>query len=330
LALAAALAIGEEEDQLAALTKLAPYLTGESLASALDAVVAFRDPGPPSGAHAPTPRGTPAQALAALAPRLTGDLLARGLSAALQISWDSERIRTLEAFVPQLTDALLREALNAVLSMDNQWSFVQMLIVLAPRLTGELLERALQAALKIEDNERRAKVLASLSSNVSPDRKMGILERELCLALDLVHEERANILVTLGPYPPENLKEYTLETALALPDERGRAELLIALAPQLSERLLGRAVRPALALTHRGWRKLALAALVPRVSSEIADDCIEAALALTDIDSQGLNREAMLRLCANKELFTVPQLRADTIVTIAEHIVEICQEWQWL
>jgi hypothetical protein len=41
-------------------------------------------------------------------------------------------------------------------------------------------------------------------------------------------------------------------------------------------------------------------------------------------------RGDVLAFCAKTTLFTVPILSAKTLDAIAEHIIEICEEWRWL
>jgi ABC-type glutathione transport system ATPase component len=41
-------------------------------------------------------------------------------------------------------------------------------------------------------------------------------------------------------------------------------------------------------------------------------------------------REAVLRFCAQEELFAPPLLDQDTLAASAAHIVEGCQEWRWM
>jgi len=42
------------------------------------------------------------------------------------------------------------------------------------------------------------------------------------------------------------------------------------------------------------------------------------------------DRAALLSFCADDELFARPVLSPDTLAAIAGHIIEICQEWEWL
>ena len=41
-------------------------------------------------------------------------------------------------------------------------------------------------------------------------------------------------------------------------------------------------------------------------------------------------REEVLGFCADQKLFAPPLLDQDTLAAIAGHIVEVCQEWQWM
>lgn len=90
-ALAAAQAIGEEEERAEALTGLAPHLSGELLVQALAAVQAIDD------------EEYRAKALSGLIPHLSGGLLNQALAATQAIGAGGDRARSLTALAPQLS-----------------------------------------------------------------------------------------------------------------------------------------------------------------------------------------------------------------------------------
>jgi inorganic triphosphatase YgiF len=288
---------------------------------------------------------------ALLGPQLTGDLRERGLEIARTIKDDYKRAlavsaSALAALAPRLAPDQQRQAIEQGFeaaqqlrdSFSSAYSVAQALSALVPYFAADQIQRALDAAERIWDASAQADVLAVLA----PRLPENLIERCLKDALKLSDgyssrnnpDLRAKVLIALAPKLAGDLLQRAFDAARWL-GQPLRTRTIIALAGRLPGvqqiQILKQALRDVLAIPDTRLRAETLPSLLTLTEDQAAIlMAIRATITDALMDSQGLNREAMLRLCANKELFTVPQLRADTIVTIAEHIVEICQEWQWL
>ena len=105
--------------------------------------------------------------------------------------------------------------------------------------------------------------------------------------------------------------------------------------PQLADEDRDVALREGLiaahAIAYDMYRAWALAAFLTYVPN--SDSCLRAIRhAMVDHleDLVGKERKAALEFCADKRLFAPPILSPTTLAAIARHIIEICQEWQWL
>jgi predicted nicotinamide N-methyase len=94
--------------------------------------------------------------------------------------------------------------------------------------------------------------------------------------------------------------EQGLAAALAIGNERYRVEVLAAFLP----------VAPDPAALLRSARQAAADHLLKNLSTA--------------------KREEVLRFCAGERLFAPPLLDQATLAAIAQHIVEVCQEWRWM
>jgi len=235
--LAAALALGEEEDQALALAVLSPHLTSEQSRQGLAAASTFKS------------YENRVKALSALAPRLT--------------ETDHQQA--------------LQMGLAAALCMDSEWGQADALATLAPHLTGELLRQGLAAALVFSDKEHRVRTLTALAPRLTGEDQQRALQQGLADALTILShptmfEPSAYALAALAPLLKGELLEKGLADALALPNSWFRAKALIALAPKLTGELLRQAWEAALTL-DAGYLGDVMAALAPRL---IAENCLQA------------------------------------------------------
>jgi hypothetical protein len=123
-----------------------------------------------------------------------------------------------------------------------------------------------------------------------------------------------------------------LAAATAIANEKARAEALAALAPYSTGELLETGLVAATAIAHEELRAQVLTAFLP-LAPDRAGLLRAIRLAVTDHVWNNLaheDRAALLSFCADAKLFAPPVLSPDTLAAIVRHIIEICQEWEWL
>ena len=193
------------------------------------------------------------------------------------------------------------QVLAATLAIKDESYRASTLRALMPQLTGVLLEQGLDVALNINDKWHRATVLAALAPRLTGEA-----------------QEQA---LTQG-----------LAAALAINDESNQAEALIALAPQSAGKLLKLGLAAAQAIRNKGYQAQAMAAFLSSVADSqfwlrqirrlMADHLYD------DLSSLSLGH--VLGFCSTAILFAPTVLGRTTLAAIARHIIEICQEWEWL
>jgi len=359
--LAAALAIEDYEGYRArVLAAMVPQLVGEEREQVLREGLASAQ------ATQDEQRG---DALATLAPYLTGELLQQGLALANTIANDLSRAEALAALASQLTgatrEAVLHEVITGVLASED-WEFqaralvalapqlaaedcevmlrvtleindgccrADALTALAPRLAGGLLQKGLAAALAIDDEESRIRALAALIPQLMDGDREEALRAGLA-ATQLISKDyiRADALAALAPHLIDELLQEGLAATQVIEGDWSRAHALAALAPHLTDELLQEGLAATQVIEGDWSRAHALAAFLPVISnSEALIRSIRQAVAdYLWTASEGLERELIAQFCADRDLFTPPILSPDTLAAIAGHIIEICQEWEWL
>jgi hypothetical protein len=329
-------------DSIAELVEsLAPYLEGDLLARGLETALAMES------------KSDRARVLTALAPRLKGqakaDALAHGLEAALAIGdllfGSMHQAVALAALASQLegqakADALAH-GLEAALEGQDR---AKALAVLAPHLEGQAkadaLAHGLEAAQAIWYGKHRAEALAMLAPHLEGQAKVDALTRgiEAVLACRDEGSDRAEALAALAPQLEGELLVRGLEVALAIDDEWSRARVLAALAPQLEGELLVRGLEAALAIDIEFLRASALAGFLP-----VAPDTgtlvrnIRQAVEANFLAMQHAKREQELMAffigqvdLFSGKVFAPPIFTPQTLSTIAGHIIEICNDWEWV
>ena len=275
-ALAAALAIRNEDVRAEVLGGLAGRLAEDQVEQMLAAVLAIQD------------EDSRAEALSSLAERLTGDHVERALAAALAIKAEWRRAMALSSLVRQLSGTrqleVIEQALAAALGIRNEDSRAEALSSLAERLAGDQVERTLAAALAIRDEDSLAKVLSRLAVQLSGDQ----VERALAAARAIQDAySRAEALSSLagqmsGARQTE-VVEQALAAALAIKEEWGRAEALSRLAGQMSgarqTEVIEQALAAALAIRDAYSRAEVLSGLAGQMSGARQTEVIEQALA---------------------------------------------------
>jgi hypothetical protein len=192
--------------------------------------------------------------------------------------------------------ALIRTSVNSLAA-----NYEPALVARAVEIGLWSAERALSLAAKVPDPEQRAKFFVTLLTSTRIDHEpRASAQREGLAAARAIEEEwpRAEVLVALARQLTGEEREQALREGLAavraIEDEEEPEEVLVALVPQLT----GGQVRATLL------------------------DFIERLL--------DKKRSTVLRLCAQEKLFAPPNLSREILAVIAQHIIEICQKWQWL
>ena len=147
------------------LAALAPHLSAEQLAHAVEGLTGIGENETPNNALA---------ALAALAPHLRSDQLDRPLEAVTAIRDDRPRAEALAVLAPYLSAEQLARAADAATAIRDDWSRAEALAVLAPHLPAEqqppLLDRALEAVNAIYDDDQRTRALVALAPHLTADQ----------------------------------------------------------------------------------------------------------------------------------------------------------------
>jgi hypothetical protein len=238
-----------------------------------------------------------AYALRELIPSLTGkertQVLHDCLNATQAIGEKQERLEALKALAPQLTEELTGQAIVDVYA-DEDYSDYELWVAttaLAPRLTSERLEYVLGRLPMIQDAHRYAGVLRSLAPHLSGS----LLERALNMAWAIEDKSRKlGVLTALAP----KLKGESFSQILEAVMEAQDASLLSSFLPLLPDSApLLVAIRQAMTSQLRSY----------------SDE----------------TRDSVLQFCARGYLFKPPILSDQTIATVAAHIMEIYQEWEW-
>ena len=98
------------------------------------------------------------------------------------------------------------------------------------------------------------------------------------------------------------------------------------------EEALQAALASVQAIGDARYRAQALAALLPHVTDVrflFAHNSPRHGRSFAEYPANR-RREEVLEFIADEKLFAPPILSPDTLAAIARHIIEICQEWEWL
>ncbi len=316
-ALAAARTIGDVEERVALLVKLAPYLReaerSELLSIATRMIPAIPDvhPNPAGPSHDPR-----AELLLELVPHLPEHGLPE-VEAILQgIEIDQyDNVDILELLAQRLPPLLLQSMLQAtpLLDIDTDWQWVDVLlkrVVAAGEIETAvgaiqarhdaadrawlfmslaeqmpLLERdhivadALDEAQSIEIVERRAQILAGLLPMLgAPARRMAVIDILEMIALIPKDLERAFVLRAIAPYVLIEQWPTVLMLVLSIEGDHSRSVALAGFAPHLPDSLLLDAIRAAQLLRSAENRCKTLTSLAQRLSGDARDELLEEAL----------------------------------------------------
>jgi len=277
-ALQTAQAFGDEYYRAKALVTLAPYLPIDQqpsvLAQTLQTAQNIQDEYHRS------------LALTQLAPLLPDDqrpiMLAQALQAALTIHDEQYRVIALRGLAPHLSGPELAQALQAALTIHDKSQRALALEGLAPHLPSLLLAQALQAALVTDDEYSRAKVLGILTPYLPNDQQPVVLAQALQAAQTIQDEyHRALALGRLAPHLPNDQQQGTLarafQIALGIQSIHDRSLALSELAQHLSDQQLAQALHAAQTIQKESYRANALVWLAPYLPNSLLAQALQTA-----------------------------------------------------
>ncbi len=294
------------------------------------------------------------RALAAVAPELTGvvktQLVSNALALANRIRTKRERASAWAALIPYLPEPLKTKVLDDALEVaqtKNVFHLEGLLVQLAPQLRGQHVAVALQLSKTFSDIDR-AMVLALLATGVSGTRKTRMLINALALARQRVRwddEDCAELIAMVAPQLTGVVKTQLVNDALELANsirhKGARVSAWAALVPYLRESLKAKVLDEAVTVTQTvqdlRTRLHLLLLLLP--STNQLDLLRESRCLLLDqLDENHTNdglyesrpRAAFLASIISKHKVCPPLFGAETIATIAQHIVEIGDRWRWV
>ncbi|MBV7339280.1 hypothetical protein KFU94_65900 [Chloroflexi bacterium TSY] len=301
------------------------------------------------------------QQLLELAPHLTNAQLQQALEIVLVMEDEYEqRMKALSVLIPHLSDTQLQQAQDAIFDAANKWAKTSVVSFSTQQLSMaeqyKAIQRALEAALT-KDRSRwypvgtvlaLVELLAQMQarSTVASDKLNCVQHRTLQIGLNAalaVNSDADNFGVELP------------------------AIALFSLAPHLPESLLVDAIKPIKNDQWWAWKKLqipALQTLINYLSGASLQQAIEAAVDIVDEEKklqtlaellalvpqqetilpfvrqaisdylfrnlQYEKRTKVLELISIKDLLAPPIFSARELDAIAHHIIEVCEEWQWL
>ena len=171
---------------------------------------------------------------------------------------------------------------------------------------------------------------------LAPHLTIDLLQQGLIGATTFqIEEYRADILQALAPHLTRELLSQVLNVALAIQDKAHKARILVARSPYLAESVrsqaLAHGLEAASAIQAENYQAWMLASFLPVIDDRsILIRKIRQALTGYLLASEGQQRESILEIFAEETLFT-PKIFSSTILeAIARHIIEICNEWQWV
>jgi hypothetical protein len=337
---------------LEALAALAPRLSPDLLAQALDTVTAITD------------ELYRARALTALAPHLPPDLLARALDTATAITDERHRAEVLTGLAPHLPaveqPAVLAQALDAATAITDDfrrgWRLAALASHLPPDPPPDLLAQLRDAATAITGNDSRAGALAALVPRLPAAERPAVLAQALDAATAIIGDgSRADALAALAPHLPAAEQRAVLAQAVAAVHPGSDiAREVAALARHLPPDLLAQLLSAATAVTTitggissisdaRGEiavsatfssgrdsdRAQALAELAPHLPPDLLAQALETATAITDDDARAqaltglaphLPPDLLARALDAATAITDERHRAQALTRLAPHL----------
>lgn len=310
--------ISNEQERGRALLALVTQLRGYDVKEVLDATRSIAE------------ERRQARLLAALVPQVPDEFLPLILDRLVTIRDDWYRFQVLSVLKPRLTSNLMAKALAAALGLQSEVNRAKALVLLAPHLAGDLLTKATDAAEAISYDLYRAEALTAVAFVHEGFRRLEVLRHALSAAQAIEYEwSRAFVLTSLAPLLPEEMLHAGTELDVALSEWRPR--VLIKASSELSLIFRGSGQEPVYARDINTQARLLAAFADLLVNPELISRLIQSVLARYLFHSMSQKeRRYVLRFCSDQVIFSPPVMDAATLTSIANHIREICQEWEWL
>ncbi len=241
-------------------------------------------------------------------------------------------------------DAALEESVAAARAIESVQDRVYVFTVLIlDKVSADeraaLLKDTVAAARSIQDDEARVLALARLSRVVGDETQAGIWE-DVQAGVRAMKSTSAQRWLTVVLEDPSLLNDQERATALndalaeaesSSTDERRRGDVLATLAPHLrDERRIAAAEAAALTLADPRRRLDVLLALGD--AGNPAARVRQIRRSVIDLFGRSASRfsETDVLETLGTRMFTALSPGAETVVSMAGHIIEIDQQWQWL
>ena len=209
---------------------------------------------------------------------------------------------------------------------------------LLPHLPDELKLPALNLGFEALKYERsllvRSLLLLRLIPHLPPEQYEGLLESTLQMTDEgemFGLNPRELIMTALIAFLPDSLLAKGLDSVPSIASDAQRSKCLANLAPRLDSTLLQQALDLSLGLEDHHARAQAVTAfLTPmpddtRVLTVGRSAIVEYALTLQD-----KNLASLLAICREATMLKPPVLESEKLGQIAEDIIKITQDWQWI
>ena len=310
-----------------------------------------------------------ATALAELVPGLEDELVPAAFAIGRTIEVENDRARALAALAPCIRPEHCAEMMRELRRLQEDCPKAQLLSALAPRLPTELLNESTEIALGIGLSSARALALTAVAAEVAEPILGQVAALALAAALEITEaDSQLNALIALMPWLQADARSKTSSRARAVAQKmetgkrlRAQMELsrhltgeaqeqvlddlldtlechpegdqiwaLIALAPLLKGRSATRGSAMARSLVSRDCHPLIAFIVDTSAPNPIKAEVRSAVADQLWRDLAGKKREDVLKFIADQKLFAPPVFDPECLAAIAHHIVEICQDWEWL
>lgn len=235
-----------------------------------------------------------------------------------------------------LRGSTLQKGLELALSMHSDYNRMEALTALAPFLTKEQLPPVIEVTANSRDERQRARLLANLPPMLPTECEEQLLRLALDINRDRNPWDRANVLLSLVPKLSGETQGLAFKTglveALDLADEEFDREITFILNQSSFNPLILGGIKAIIDIqddksrSYAFYRLLSLQYVYDKLMKDIQ-------LALAEHLFHCLytaDREHLLRLCATDTLFAIPTFPYNVLQSIAGHIENICNQWEWL
>lgn len=264
-----------------------------------------------------------------------------GTIAALTISEEWERVVLLSKFDLEMSRNLVNEGLSSALLLTDEQRRAKALGELAPLVPKHLHQEILTAAFAIKDLLSRISVLVAVIPHLNEAIRPNILQSAIKTTLSVEDDlSKVIALCALLPHLSGNAKERVLQNcvkvAFEVPEKVSQAKALVNLLPYLTgdvrERAIMTGISAVLSITDVSSHTDLISQFLAYSSKNkvLLQQIWFATIDNFFINLQGRQRENVLEFCANPTLFSLSIFPKEVLKSIAESVIEICEDWAWL